>query len=347
MATKSRKSLYVFSFVIALLIAGAGLWLYALIYRSNVELGGRRSEFFYIRSNWSYPDVVNSLVEHKFIKDRHSFEWVARLKKYDKGIKPGRYRLLENMSNSALVNMLRRGDQEPVHFTLNAVRTKEQLASRVGGKLEADSTVLLSMLNDNVYLTRLGMNSNTILTLFIPNTYEFYWTSSAQDFMDRMAKEYKKFWNEERRAKARVVGLTQTEVVILASIVQEEQTRYEEERPIIAGLYLNRLKEHMPLQSDPTVRFALGDFTVNRILSEDLRIESPYNTYLHYGLPPGPICFPEPSSIDAVLTPKKSRYLYMCAEFGTGKHNFAETFEQHRINAQRYREELDKNGIKR
>jgi UPF0755 protein len=243
--------------------------------------------------------------------------------------------------------MLRKGEQEPVHFTLNAVHTKVQLASRVGGKLEADSIALLNMLNDDAYLSRYGMNVNTILSLFVPQTYEFYWTTSAEAFMERMAREYKKFWNEERKGKARAIGLSQTEVVTLASIVEEEQSRFDDEKPLIAGVYMNRLKAHMPLQSDPTVRYALGDFSVNRVLSEDLRTPSPYNTYLHAGLPPGPICFPEPSSVDAVLNYKKHNYIYMCAEFGTGRHHFAETFEQHKLNAQRYRDALDKNGIKR
>jgi UPF0755 protein len=347
MAGKSRKSLLVVCFVVAILITVAGLGLYAIIYRSNVELGEKHSEYLFVRSNWTYADVVNSLVERKIISSKRSFEWVAHAKKYDIAVKPGRYRILDHMNNSALVNLLRKGDQEPVHFTLNAVHTKEQLASRVGGKLEADSVALLNMLNDDALLGRYGFTSATVLSMMIPNTYEFYWVSTAEDFMDRMAKEYKKFWNETRRSKARAIGLTQTEVSILASIVQEEQTRYDDEKPTIAGLYLNRLREHMPLQSDPTVRYALGDFTVNRILSEDLRTPSPYNTYLHTGLPPGPICFPDASSIDAVLNHKKSNYLYMCAEFGTGRHNFSETFETHKLNAQRYREALDKNGIRR
>ncbi len=347
MASKKGKFVLVICFLLAMVLAGGGLWFYSLVYRSNVELGERHSEFFYIRSNWSYTDVLNDLADKKFIKNRNSFDWVARLKKYDKEVKPGRYRILENMSNSALVNMLRRGDQEPVRFTLNAIHTKEQLASRVGGKLEADSVALLNMLNNDAFLSKYGMNSNTILSLFIPNTYQFNWTSSAEDFMERMAKEYKKFWNEERRLKAKTIGLSQTEVIILASIIQEEQSRYDDEKPVIAGLYLNRLREQMPLQSDPTIRYALGDYTVNRILSEDLKIASPYNTYLHKGLPPGPICFPEVSSIDAVLNFRKTNYLYMCAEFGTGRHDFASTFEQHKQNAQRYRDALDKNGIKR
>jgi len=347
MTTQTRKPYLTVLLVLGILLLGAGFWLYRMVYLPNVELGTRHSEYFYVHTGWTYTDVVNSLVEKKIIKSRGSFEWMAKLKKYDQNIKPGRYRILESMSNRALINVLHKGDQEPVHFTLNAVHSKQQLASRVGGKLEADSLALLQMLNDDVYLSRFGMNSNTILTLFIPETYEFYWTTSAEEFMDRMAKEYKKFWTEERKSKARAVGLSQTEVITLASIVQEEQSRFDDEKPIIAGVYLNRLRDHMPLQSDPTVRYAIGDFTVNRILTEDLRTESPYNTYLHTGLPPGPICFPETSSVDAVLNRQKSKYLYMCAEFGTGRHNFAENFEQHKVNAKRYREALDNAGIKR
>jgi UPF0755 protein len=347
MTTKSHKPLFRILLVAGLLLGGGGLWFYRIVYLSNVELGAKHSEYFYVHTGWTYADVLNSLEEHKIIKSRSSFDWVSKLKKYDKNIKPGRYRILENMSNRALINMLRKGEQEPVHFTLNAVHSKQQLASRVGGKLEADSLVLLHMLNDDAYLSRFGMNSNTILTLFVPETYEFYWTTSAEEFMDRMAKEYKKFWTDDRKSRAHSIGLSQTEVITLASIVQEEQSRYDDEKPVIAGVYLNRIHDHMPLQSDPTVRFVLGDYTVNRILSEDLHIESPYNTYLHTGLPPGPICFPEASSVDAVLNHQKHKYLYMCAEFGTGRHNFAETFEQHKANARRYREALDEAGIKR
>ncbi len=347
MTKKPGRSFLRILLVLALFIGGAGFWLYKMVYLSNVELGAKRSEFFFVHTGWTYTDVVNALEEHKVIKNRRSFEWVAKLKKYDKNIKPGRYRILENMSNRSLVNLLRSGEQEPVHFTLNAVHTKEQLASRVGGKLEADSSALLHLLNDDVFLSKYGMNTNTILTLFIPQTYELLWVTTPEEFIERNAKEYKKFWTEERKAKAKAIGLSQTEVIILASIVQEEQSRFDDEKPVIAGVYLNRLRDHMPLQSDPTVRYALGDFMVSRVLSEDLKTESPYNTYLHTGLPPGPICFPEVSSIDAVLNHQKNKYIYMCAEFGTGRHNFAVDFEQHKINAKRYREALDANGIRR
>jgi UPF0755 protein len=347
MAALKKKILLPVLFVLAIILAASAFWVYRMIYLGNVELDGKRSEFFYIHSYWDYDRVANELVGQKFIKSRSSFDWVAKMKKYKDHVKPGRYRIIEHMSNSTLINMLRKGEQEPVHFTFNAVHTKEQLASRVGGKLEADSVSLLRMLNDDAYLSRFGMNSNTALSLFIPATYEFYWTTPAEIFMERMAKEYKKFWTDERKNKAKSIGLSQTQVITLASIVQEEQSRYDDEKSTIAGVYINRLHEGMPLQSDPTVRYALGKFNVSRILSGDLKTESPYNTYLHAGLPPGPISFPDASSVDAVLNYKKHKYIYMCADFSTGRHNFSETFAQHKIFAQRYREALDRNGILR
>ncbi|MFI5149549.1 MAG: endolytic transglycosylase MltG [Bacteroidia bacterium] len=332
--------------ILAGLVVCAGAWLYYMIYMGNVELGNKKVEYFYVRSTWKYEDVVNALEEKKLIKSRSSFEWVAKLKKYKQQVKPGRYRLTESMSNSSLVNMLRRGDQDPVHFTLNAVRTKEQLASRVGGKLEADSITLLHLLNDDGYLNRFGMTSANIMSLFIPETYEFMWTSTPEQFMDRMAKEYKKFWTDDRKERAKAIDLSQSQVMILASIVQEEQTRFPEERPMIAGVYMNRLREHMRLQSDPTFRYALGEFDKNRFSDSDTKVDSPYNTYLHKGLPPGPICFPDAASVDAVLNYKKHNYLYFCAEYGTGHHLFAVTYDEHEANARKYHEALDKAGIK-
>lgn len=220
MAQKSGGILKPIVFIIALLIVVGGFWIYRMIYLGNVELGERKSEFFYIHTGWNYEQVAASLDEKHLIKSRTSFDWVAKMKKYDRHIRPGRYRIMAHMSNSALLNLLRKGDQEPVHFTFNEVHTKKQLASRVGSKIEADSTGLLRMLNDDAYLGKYGMNSNNILSLFIPATYEFVWTTSAEEFMGRMAKEYRKFWTDERRSKAKAVGLSQTQVVILASIVE-------------------------------------------------------------------------------------------------------------------------------
>jgi len=347
-----RKYKKIILITLAVLLVGGGTggyFIYGWIYKSNVFLDGKKSVVIFIPTGSVYEDVLEILGEQQIIKDMKSFEWVAKEKKYTENVKPGRYRILANMSNSELINMLRSGNQEPVSFTFNSIRTKEQLAGRVGAKLEADSVELLDMLNNEEILqTKFGLNKKTILTIFIPNTYEFYWNTSAQEFMERMAKEYKKFWTDERKKKAKYAGLTQSEVSILASIVQKEQSIFKDEKYIIAGLYINRLKKNMPLQSDPTLIYAIGDFSIQRLYDKDKEIDSPYNTYKNIGLPPGPICIPEISSLDAVLNYDKNDYIYMCAkEDFSGRHNFSKTYEQHSVYAKKYQKALDKRKINR
>ncbi|MBI4930336.1 MAG: endolytic transglycosylase MltG [Bacteroidetes bacterium] len=322
---------------------------YRMLYLPNVSLGEEKSKIIFIPTGSNYEDVLAILAENKILKDEKSFARLAELKKYKDKVKPGRYRILNHISNNELINLLRAGLQEPVTVTFNNIRTKEQLISRICKKLEADSTELFALLNNDHYLKEnLGLRSETALTLFIPNTYEFNWNTSAKQFMERMQTEYKKFWTEERKRKAKEINLTQTQVSILASIVQAEQLQFPDERPSIAGLYLNRLKIGMALQSDPTVIYAIGDFSINRVLDKDKEIDSPYNTYKHAGLPPGPIYIPEISSIDGVLNYQKNDCLYMCAkEDFSGKHNFAKTLAEHNRNAEKYRNALNKNKILR
>lgn len=334
--------------VLLVFTAVSGYLAYRAIYQPNVSLGGKKSEIIYIKTGSSFNDVVNMLYEHNIILNRTTFEWVAKRKKYDQLVKAGRYRVLANMGNNDLLNLLRSGVQEPVQVTFNNIRTKEQLISRVCNKIEADSVVLLKLLDDEQMTAKYGFDKLSIMSIFIPNTYEFFWNTSAEQFVERMAKEYKKFWTDERKAKAKAIGLSQTEVVILASIVQAEQNRYNDEKPIIAGLYINRLKRNMLLQSDPTVIFAIGDFSINRVLTEDMLIDSPYNTYKYAGLPPSQINIPEISSVDAVLNYTKSNYIYMCAkEDLSGRHNFASTLAEHNRNANKYRAALNKRKIMR
>jgi len=304
-------------------------------------------EIIFIPTGSNFEDVMDTLLSEKILKHEQSFLWLAELKKYKDKVKPGRYRILAGMNNNEVINLLRAGLQEPVSGTFTNIRTKEQLVSRVCKKLEADSIELTALLNNDQYLKEnLGLTSETILTLFIPNTYEFNWNTSAKQFVERMQTEYKKFWTDERKKKTKAINLTQTQVSILASIVQAEQLQFPDERPTIARLYLNRMKIGMPLQSDPTVIYAIGDFTINRVLDKDKEIDSPYNTYQHTGLPPGPIYVPEISSIDAVLTYQKNNYLYMCAkEDFSGKHNFAKTLAEHNRNAQKYRNALNKEKV--
>ena len=237
--------------------------------------------------------------------------------------------------------------QIPVKVTFNHLRTKEQLAGKISTQIEADSIAIINQLSDTTFLIETGLNNDNVSCLFIPNTYEFYWNTSATEFLNKMQKEYDKFWNNERLKKAATIGLTKFEVSALASIVEMESYK-KEERPIIARLYLNRLKKGMKLQSDPTIIFAVGDFTIRRVLTKDLKIDSPYNTYLHKGLPPGPICLPSINAIDAVLNASKNDYLFMCArEDFSGYHNFAKTSKEHSKNARKYRRALNKRKIMR
>jgi UPF0755 protein len=348
---KQRSSLFkkvIIAILLLIVIAGGigGYWAYHNLYQSNVNLGDKKSTIIYIPTGSTFEDVVRILGENNLLKNRSSFEFLARKKKYINTVKPGKYRILAKMSNNALINLLRAGIQEPVEINFNGLHTIDQLMLRVGRRIEADSSQLLQAVHDNSFLSRYGFDEVTIQCMFIPDTYEFYWNTSVEEFFNRMAKEYKTFWTEERKKKAKAMGYSQTEVSILASIVQSEQCCDNEEKKTIAGLYINRLKEDMALQSDPTVIFAIGDFSIQRVSTAQTRIQSPYNTYVNKGLPPGPIAFVQKSSLDAVLNYENNEYIYMCAkEDLSGKHYFAKSYDQHCVYAKKYRDALDKRGI--
>ncbi len=349
--TKKKKSILkilLWIFVI-LILSGGGMayYGYRMFYFPNTSDKIKTYEIILLPTGSNFDDVMDTLRSEKILKDEKSFLWFAELKKYKDKVKPGRYRINARMSSNEIINLLRSGLQEPVNVTFTNIRTKDQLVSRISKKTEADSTELTALLNNDQWLKEnLGLKSETILTLFIPNTYQFNWNTSAKQFVERMQSEYKKFWTDERKEKAKQINLTQTQVSILASIVQAEQLRFPDERPVIAGLYLNRLKIGMALQSDPTLIYAIGDFTINRVLDKDKKINSPYNTYKYSGLPPGPIYIPEISSLDAVLNYQKNEYLFMCAkEDFSGKHNFAKTLSEHNYNANKYRNALNKSKI--
>lgn len=278
------------------------------------------------------------------IIDFGSFESAAKSYELDKKYKPGRYRLKTGMTNHELMSLFKSGKQVPVKVSFHYARTINHLAGKLNGKIEADSTELVTFWNDHAKMKELyGVSKEEIPMLFIPNTYEFYWNTSAKQFTDKMFKEFQKFWTDERKAKAEKLGLTPSQVVTLASIVQSEQTKYQDEWPIIAKLYLNRLSKGMKLQADPTVIFAIGDFSITRVLDRHLTFDSPYNTYLHEGLPPGPIMIPEPACIDAVLNPAKNNFIYMCAkEDFSGRHNFTASYAEHERNAARYQRALSR-----
>jgi len=341
MSTKRKKTFLIISVVLIIIISVGGYvgyGYYKKIFSPNVKHDG----FLYIPTNPSFQNVIDSLENNKFLKDFESFTSVCGLKKYKK-IKSGKYKLTKGMSNNALVNMLRGGRQVPVKITFNNIRTIEQFAGKVAKYIEPDSIAISSLLNDDAFISKYNFNKKTVISNFIPNSYEVYWNISVKDFFIKMNKEYKKFWNKKRLEKANKIGLTPAKVTVLASIVQAEQQAHNDEKAKIAGLYMNRLNKKIPLESDPTLLFALNDFEKKRVLNKDKEVKSPYNTYKHIGLPPGPINMPEISSIDAVLNYKKHNYIFMCAkEDFSGYHYFAKTNAQHERYAAKYHAALNK-----
>lgn len=320
---------------------------YSRIYQPNVVMEYEEEVFVYIPTNASFEDVQQILIESGVVRNTSSFRWVAEQKNYIHRIKSGRFLLENGMNNNELVNLLRSGRQTPVDVVFNNVRTKEQLAGKVAAQLELDSLELLYAMVDTAFINPLGLDANTVSSLFIPNTYEFYWDVSVTDFLARMTAEHHHFWTERRKTKAQKLKLSPEEITTLASIVEKE-TLKKDEQPKVAGLYLNRLKRGIKLESDPTVIFAIGDFSINRVLNKDLKIDSPYNTYKHKGLPPGPISIPSIQAIDAVLNHEKHDYIFMCAKDDfSGYHNFAKTYAGHLNNARKYRKALNQRGIKR
>jgi UPF0755 protein len=339
---------YFFLFLITGILVIAGiifLVAYKRILWPNAETGKEEYVYFNIPTGSDYSDVVHIMADHGVLKDTVSFGWVAKKKKYPLHVKPGRYKVSMNMNNNEIVNMLRSGKQEPVRIIINSTRSLEKVASVVSSHLEADSAQIMKLLRDPQYLSGLGLTPETAIGMIIPNTYEFYWNTDADMFIRRMKTEYESFWNKDRMEKAEQIGLSPMEVITLASIVDEE-TMMKDEESKIAGVYINRLKKPMRLQACPTLKFATGDWTITRVLDKYKNIDSPYNTYRHDGLPPGPITIPSISCIDAVLNYDHHDYLYFSAkEDFSGYHNFAKTLAQHNRNAQRYQHELDSRKI--
>lgn len=302
--------------------------------------------YIYIDRDDNIDSVYNQIIKVGNPKSMKGFKIIAEQKGYDKNIKTGRYAIKPTDNMRYLHRRLSLGYQTPVNLTIGSVRTMDRIARNASRQLMIDSTEIIGLLNDTAYLNTIGYTQQTIPALFIPNTYEVYWNISAEDFMKRMIKEHKVFWNEERIKKAKSIGLTPEEVATLASIVEEE-TAVNAEKPVVAGLYINRLKRGMLLQADPTIKFSLQDFGLKRILFKHLDVNSPYNTYKHTGLPPGPIRIPSIQGLESVLNHARHNYLYMCAkEDFSGTHNFAVTSAQHAANARRYQQALNRRNIK-
>lgn len=319
--------------------------LYQKIFAPN-DFDNKRDQIIYIPTGSTIDDVVLYLKEEGLVDDTEAFSWVAEKMNYSANVKPGKYQLKNRMSNKEIVTLLRSGKQVPIRLTFSNIRTSYDLAGAVGGKIEADSASIAYLFKDKVYLAKYGLTEENSLCLMIPNTYEFKWNTSAEEFFERMSVEYKKFWTTQRKAKSKNIGLTQTQVCVLASIVDKE-TRKNDEKPLVAGVYMNRYLKGWKLEADPTLVYAAGDFTIRRVLNEHKEIDSPYNTYLYTGLPPGPICMPSISSVDAVLNYTKHDFMFFCArEDFSGYHSFAKNYVQHLINARRFQKELDRRNIK-
>ncbi len=338
---KTKKIFFIFIIIFSILLTSFTFYIYQVIKTPNI-LVGKEDRYLLIPTDASFKNVQDSLFDKNYVQDLVSFSLVAKFMDYDEQIKPGLYKLKKNMTNIDAVRLLRSGQQAAVNITFNNIRLKEDLAEKITRNLEISEEDFLHQLKDTSVATTYGFDQETIMTMFIPNTYEVFWDVLPGKLLDRMHMEYKKFWNEERLAKARKLNLNPTEVSILASIVQAESIKADE-RPKIAGVYLNRLERGIALQADPTLVYAAGDFTIKRVLNVHKELDSPYNTYMYAGLPPGPINLPSIGAIDAVLNYQDHNYIYFCAKADfSGYHAFASTLSEHLKNARKYQVALDK-----
>jgi len=325
-----------------------GFILISRIFSSNTKFE-EKELYVHVPTGANYTDVKKIL--EPYIKNFDNFELVASKRGYPENVKSGRFLLKSGMNNIDLVRAMR--SNVPVKLAFNNQERLENFAGRVGSEIEADSTSLLKAIKDSTFMAQNGFNEDNVFAMFIPNTYEIYWNTSAEKFRDKMIKEYHKFWTAERIEKAKKQGLTPVQATILASIVHKESVK-KDERPRIAGVYLNRLRLEMPLQADPTVIYALKlrdnnfDQVIKRVFYNDLIMRSPYNTYVNKGLPPGPIAMPDITALDAVLNPEKNDYIYFCASVDRfGYHEFAATLAEHNVNAKKYSDWIASQGVTR
>jgi UPF0755 protein len=334
--------------LILVILVGIGLYIF---YRAFYYPGIRfpeKSRVIYIHTGWDFDKVLDLLESKHIISNPKTFKIVAGVKGYKEDIKPGKYRIMNGMNNVQLVNLLLSGKQEQETISIHNIRTVQELAGILGYKLEADSATVLKAMLDKQALKKYGFTASTISAMFIPGTYPLLWTDKPEAFIEQMHTNYESFWTDENRKMAAAIPLTPLQVSTLASIVESEQSLHDDEKPIIAGLYINRLKKGIPLQSDPTLVFVRGDFSIMRVRDGDKKIDSPYNTYMYTGLPPGPICMPEPSSLNAVLHYNHNNYIYMCAESDfSHRHHFSTTLKEQEEYAAKYQKALSKRGINR
>jgi len=344
-----KKILWAIALLGILVAAYFAYFVYSAMFKPNTAFTNEEA-YIYIPTNAKYSDVRAQLVP--LLIDIDKFDALANRKKYTTNIKAGKYAIKKGMNNNDIINSIR-SNNLPIKLAFNNQENLQYLAGRIATQIEADSLSILNAIASEEFLKSNQFTAKTALGMYIPNSYEFFWNTSAEQFRDRMLKEYHRFWNESRKAKAEALNLTPTQVMTLASIVQKE-TAKADERPKVAGVYINRLKAGMPLQADPTVIFAIkeqtGDFkqVIKRVLYKDLELDSPYNTYKYAGLPPGLITMPDISSIDGVLNYEKHDYYYFVADINNfGYHKFAKNLSQHNRNREEYVRWINKQGVNR
>ncbi|MDT0649596.1 endolytic transglycosylase MltG [Autumnicola edwardsiae] len=346
----SKKNIiFIVAAVVVIALSAVGYYAYTSVFSANTDFSEEQA-VVYIPTGADYNTLVDSI--QPLLKNIESFEMVAEKKGYKSSIRPGRYILKRNMNNNEIVNVLR-SRNAPVKVRFNNQERLENLAGRISNQIEADSAELLQAMKDQQFLAKNNMSEREALSLYIPNQYEFYWNTSAEEFRKRMQQEYNRFWTEERLEKAEEINLTPTQVMVLASIVQKETAKVDE-RPKVAGVYMNRYKNGWKLDADPTVIYAIKDESqkfdtiIKRVLYKDLKLDSPYNTYLYKEIPPGPITMPDISSIDAVLNYQDHDFFYFVADVQNfGYHKFAETLAQHNRNKREYVRWINQQGIRR
>jgi UPF0755 protein len=343
-----KKIVSIGAVVIVSILIVYGFILMRQIFSNNTKFA-EKELYVYVPTGSNYEDVKKIIAP--YIENMDRFEMVAGKTSYPENVKSGRFLFKKGMSSYDLVKTMRINDA--VSLAFNNQERLENFAGRIGSQIEPDSLTLLNAFKDSIFLKENGFNEENVLVVFIPNTYDIYWNTSAEKFRDKMIKEYRNFWNEERTAKAVAQGLTPIQATILASIVHKESVK-KDERPRIAGVYLNRMRLEMPLQADPTVIFAMkkksNDFNqvIKRVFYNDLIMKHPYNTYVNIGLPPGPIAMPDITALEAVLNPEKHNYIYFCASVDRfGYHEFAATLPKHNINAKKYSDWINSQGVQR
>ncbi len=344
-----KKILWAIALIGLAVAAYFAYFVYSAMFKPNTSFNNENA-YVFIPTGADYNEVRAQL--EPLLLDIDAFDALAKQKKYTANIKAGRYEIKKGMSNNDIINSIR-SNNIPIKVSFNNQETLEKLAGRIANQIEADSLSLIETMTSETFYEKSGFSKQTALGMYIPNSYEFFWNTSAEEFRDRMLKEYNRFWNDSRNAKAKALNMSRDKVMALASIVYEE-SKQASEQPRIAGVYMNRLRIGMPLQADPTLKFAAYQLpqykntVIKRVLNIHKEIESPYNTYMNAGLPPGLIAMPDISAIDAVLNYEKHSYLYFAADAKRlGFHKFAKTLSQHNVNAREYQRYLSSQGINR